>query len=59
MDNAARSIGVLLKLASAFNAMRTDNLFKEVLSLSDNVGGLDLRTRFNYLLLMFSTGKVG
>ena len=44
---------------SAFKAMRTNNLFKEVLSLSDNIDGLGLRTRFNYVLLMFLTRKVG
>lgn len=41
MDNVVCSIGVFLKLVSVFNVMRIDNLFKEVLLLSDNVDGLD------------------
>lgn len=58
LETAVRSIGIILKLGDAFTTMRTDPVFQEVLAMSESFDGLDLRAKFNYVLLMFSTGKV-
>lgn len=51
-------IGIILKLADAPTTMRTDPVFQEVLAMSESFNSLDLGAKFNYVLLMFSTGKV-
>ncbi|XP_015775114.1 PREDICTED: uncharacterized protein LOC107353289 isoform X5 [Acropora digitifera] len=58
LETAVRSIGIILKLGDAFTTMRTDPVFQEVLTMSEQFYGLDLRAKFNYVLLMFSTGKI-
>lgn len=58
LEMAVRSIGIILKLGDTFTTMRTDPLFQEVLTMSESFNGLDLRAKLNYVLLMFSTGKV-
>lgn len=58
LETAVRSIGIILKLGVAFSTMKTDPMFREVLAMSESFNGLDLRAKLNYVLLMFSTGKV-
>lgn len=58
LETAVRSIGIILKLGDAFTTMRTDPVFEDVLAKSESFNGLDRRAKFNYVLLMYSTGKV-
>ena len=52
-----KSVGVFLELASEFDVMYKDPLFRNITS---QVKGnkLDVRSQFNYALLLYSTGKV-
>ncbi len=58
IERAIDSIGVILELSADFVSMQSDNLFQEVLDMSDELSDLDMRAQFNYSLLLFSTGKV-
>lgn len=58
MDEAVRSIGTVLELASDFKSMSDDHIFQEVMAMNDEMQDLDMRAQFNYSLLLFSTGKV-
>ena len=59
LETVVRSIGIILRLGDSFATMRTDPMFREVLAIMDSLSGIDLRAKFNYVLLTFSTGKVG
>ena len=59
LETVVRSIGIILRLGESFATMRTDPTFQEVLAMTDSLSGIDLRAKFNYVLLTFSTGKVG
>ena len=59
LETVVRSIGIILRLGESFATMRTDPMFQEVLAMTDALSGIDLRAKFNYVLLTFSTGKVG
>lgn len=58
MNEAVRSIGTVLELASDFKSMSDDHIFQEVMAMNDEMQDLDMRAQFNYSLLLFSTGKV-
>ena len=59
LETVVHSIGIILRLGDSFATMRTDPMFQEVLTITDSLSGIDLRAKFNYVLLTFSTGKVG
>ena len=59
LDRAVYSICIILKLLKSFSNLRGDNIFKEALTMTGFMDGLDIRTQLNYVFLLFSTGKVG
>lgn len=54
---ASRSIGVLLNLKDDFVGIYNDALFLEIDELLKDIP-LDPRSKMNYALVLFSTGKV-
>ena len=58
LEMAVRSIPIILNLADAFTTMTTDPVFQELLAMSESVHGLDHGAKSNFVLLMYSTGKV-
>ena len=59
LQSVKKSAGVVLELGSSFNNMENDGLFREILeAVQEEEDGLDMRTQYNYALVLFSTGKV-
>lgn len=58
IERAIQSIGVILELSTDFASMQSDNIFQEVLGMTDELSDLDMRPQFNNFLFLFSTGKV-
>ena len=59
LEKVVRSIEIILSLGDSFATMMSDPMFQEVLATTDSFSGIDLGAKFNYVLLTFSTGKVG
>ena len=51
------SVGIILELGSCYNAMFHDNLYDVVVDVFSECK-LDMRSQFNYAILLFTAGKV-
>ena len=59
LQSDIKSAGVVLELGASFTNMENDGLFSEILeAVQEDEDGLDMRTQYNYALVLFSTGKV-
>ena len=58
MQRVVRSVGKILELGNdTFSDMDEDILFKEIIKI-DRLGELDVRSRKNFSMLLYATGKV-
>lgn len=59
LQSVIKSAGVVLERDASFTNMENDGLFSEILeAVQEEDDGLDMRTQYNYALVLFSTGKV-